>query len=88
MKAEKLVLKGDGKRTIPPCFVCHGAEGQGEKMDIPALAGQQSEYLRKTLMQYKQGERHNDIYSRMRLIARQLNENEIEELGRYYQQLQ
>ncbi len=85
--SEKLVYQGDGKRIIPPCSVCHGTDGQGEKMDIPALAGQQSEYLRKTLMDYKQGERHNDIYSRMRLIASQLSEQEIEELGRYYYQL-
>lgn len=56
-------------------------------MDIPALDGQQSEYLRTTLMDYKQGKRQNDIYSRMRLIASQLSEMEIEELGRYYYQL-
>ena len=85
--AEQLVSKGDGKRTLPPCFVCHGANGQGEKMDIPALAGQQPDYLAETLRAYKNGTRHNDIYSRMRLIARQLSDREIEELAHYYNQL-
>lgn len=85
--SEDLVYKGDGKRILPPCSVCHGTNGQGEKMDIPALAGQQPEYLRKTLMDYKQGKRQNDVYSRMWLIASQLSEKEIEELGRYYYQL-
>ena len=85
--AEKMVEAGDGKRILPPCFVCHGSNGQGEKMDIPSLAGQQADYFEKTLMQYKSGERHNDIYSRMRLIAKQLSEAEIKALSLYYQQL-
>ncbi|MDD5577943.1 MAG: c-type cytochrome [Methylobacter sp.] len=85
--AEKMVEQGDGKRILPPCFVCHGAKGQGEKMDIPALAGQQADYLTRTLLDYKNGRRHNDIYSRMRLIAQQLNEEEIKDLAQYYQQL-
>lgn len=84
--AENLVEKGDGKRIIPPCFACHGANGEGQKMDIPALAGQQAEYFEKTFLEYKKGERHNDIYSRMRLIAQQLSDNEIKALAQYYQQ--
>jgi cytochrome c553 len=85
--AEKMVEAGDGKRILPPCFVCHGANGQGEKMDIPSLVGQQAHYFERTLMQYRSGERHNDIYSRMRLIAKQLSEAEIKALSLYYQQL-
>lgn len=85
--AELLVTKGDGKRTLPPCFVCHGSNGQGEKMDIPALAGQQEDYLIASLNAYKDGSRHNDIYSRMRLLSQQLSDAEIRELARYYQQM-
>jgi len=85
-KAEKMVEEGDGKRILPPCFVCHGANGQGEKLDIPALSGQRADYLAKTLLEYKTGQRHNDIYSRMRLIAQQLSETEIKDLAQYYQQ--
>jgi cytochrome c553 len=85
-RAEKLVEQGDGKRILPPCFVCHGSKGQGEKQDIPALAGQQADYFARTLFDYKKGLRHNDIYSRMRLIAQQLSEDEIKELAQYYQQ--
>jgi cytochrome c553 len=86
-RAEKMVEQGDGKRILPPCFVCHGAKGQGEKMDIPALAGQQADYLTRTLLEYKSGQRRNDIYSRMRLIVQQLSVEEIRELAQYYQQL-
>ena len=86
-RAEKMVESGDGKRILPPCFVCHGGKGQGEKQDIPALAGQQADYFARTLLEYKNGQRHNDIYSRMRLISQQLSEEEIKELALYYQQL-
>ncbi len=86
-RAEKMVEQGDGKRILPPCFVCHGGKGQGEKQDIPALAGQQADYFARTLLAYKNGQRHNDIYSRMRLIAQQLSDEEIKELAQYYQQL-
>lgn len=86
--AEKMVKEGDGKRILPPCFVCHAANGQGEKMDIPALAGQHADYVERALLAYKSGGRHNDIYSRMRLIARQLRADEIKALSLYYQGLQ
>jgi cytochrome c553 len=40
-----------------------------------------------TLLEYKNGTRHNDIYSRMRLIAKQLSDAEIKQLGELYQQM-
>ena len=86
-RAEKMVEQGDGKRILPPCSVCHGGNGQGEKQDIPALAGQHADYFARTLLEYKTGQRHNDVYSRMRLIAQQLSEEEIKELAQYYQQV-
>ncbi len=84
-QAEQMVEQGDGKRILPPCEVCHGSEGQGEKMDLPALKGQRADYLVKTLLEFKTGQRHNDIYSRMRLIAEQLSEQEIKNLATFYQ---
>ncbi len=86
-KAEVLVAKGNGKKIIPPCFTCHGGNGQGERQDIPALAGQQVEYFVNTLTEYKTGTRHNDVYSRMRLISEQLSKEDIKQLAQYYYQM-
>jgi cytochrome c553 len=83
--AEMLVKNGQSSRMLPPCAVCHGAQGQGQKLDLPALSGQNAGYLTATLLAFKQGVRHNDIYSRMRLIAEALSDKEISELGLYYQ---
>lgn len=85
--ADKLVKDGSNDRILPPCEVCHGGNGQGQKLDMPALGGQNAEYLTTTLKAFKDGSRHNDIYSRMRLIAKALTDQEIEELGFYYQNI-
>ena len=82
-----IVFKGDGKRMEPSCSRCQGYSGQGEKVDTPRLAGQKADYLEKTLLAYKSGVRGNDIYSRMRLIASKLSDQEIKQLADYYSKL-
>ncbi|MGJ0485716.1 MAG: c-type cytochrome [Methylomicrobium sp.] len=85
--AETLVTEGDNERLLVPCEVCHGNDGEGQKLDIPALAGQQAEYLSASLNAFKDGSRHNDVYGKMRLIAKTLTEKEIAEFGIYYQKM-
>lgn len=82
--AYRLAQKGDGPRLIPPCASCHGRKGRGDIINMPALAGQSAAYLRQTMLDYKQGKRANDIYSRMRLISEQLSDEEINALADYY----
>ena len=86
-QANQLVKDGSQDRVLPPCEVCHGRNGKGQAVDVPALSGQNAEYLSATLKAFKTGVRHNDIYSRMRLISENLTESEIEELGFYYQNI-
>ncbi len=86
--ARQLVGKGDGKRLIPPCASCHGANGEGKIVHYPALAGQMSMYTSQTMQNYKSGQRANDIYSRMRLIAANLSDAEIKALADYYASLE
>ena len=82
--AEVLVKEGDSRRILPPCAACHEASGTGQKIDVPAIAGQNAAYLEQTLLDYKSGARKNDLYGRMRDITRQLSEDEIKQLARYY----
>ncbi|MGZ5000140.1 MAG: c-type cytochrome [Methylomonas sp.] len=86
-QAKNLVKTGSRERTLAPCEVCHGREGKGQAMDIPALSGQNAAYTSYTLKTFKDSSRHNDVYSRMRLIAQRLTDQEIEELGLYYQNI-
>ncbi|MCK5896552.1 MAG: c-type cytochrome [Cocleimonas sp.] len=82
--AKKLAEKGDGSRFIPPCAGCHGQNGEGSIVDVPSLAGQSTSYFKLSMTEYQDDERANDIYSRMRFIAKQLTEQEINELADYY----
>jgi cytochrome c553 len=79
----QLVELGDPRRNIPPCASCHRA-GAGGPIESPVLAEQQSEYFVQQLKLYASGERRNDVYARMRLIASRLTEEEMKGLAGYY----
>jgi cytochrome c553 len=79
----QLVELGDPRRNIPPCASCHRA-GAGGPIESPVLAEQQSEYLLQQLKLYASGERRNDVYARMRLIASRLTDDEMKGLAAYY----
>jgi cytochrome c553 len=79
----QLVELGDPRRNIPPCASCHRG-GAGGPIEAPVLAEQREEYLVQQLRLYASGERRNDVYARMRLIASRLTEAEIKGLARYY----
>ncbi len=82
--AIKMATRGAGDRFLPPCAGCHGLKGEGSIVDVPALAGQNTSYFITTMMAFKEDDRSNDIYSRMRFIAQKLSEKEITELADYY----
>jgi cytochrome c553 len=79
----QLVELGDPRRNMPPCASCHRA-GAGGPIEAPVLAEQRDEYLFRQLKLYASGERRNDVYGRMRLIASRLTEAEMKGLAGYY----
>jgi cytochrome c553 len=79
----RLVELGDPNRNIPPCAACH-RPGSGGPIEAPILAEQGRDYLAEQLRMYASGERRNDVYARMRVIAAQLTPGEIDGLSRYY----
>ncbi len=82
--AQRLVQHGDGKRLIPSCASCHGSRGEGQAVAVPALAGQHAAHFSDTMRAYKNASRANDVYAVMRSIAKELSEEEIQQLGTYY----
>lgn len=86
-ETKKLVFRGDKTRLIQPCASCHGPRGEGAIIDVPAIAGQNVKYFVNTMKDYAKGKRSNDIYSRMRIIAKSLTRDEINELAVYYARL-
>lgn len=82
----KLVKKGDHTRMLKSCNSCHGQRGQGDAFETPSLNGQKKTYFIDTIVEMQDDDRTNDIYSRMREIAKVLTEAEIEALASYYGQ--
>ncbi len=83
-QAERLVKRGDGARLIAACASCHGTQGQGQGIAVPALAGQNPVYFKETMLAYKEQVRANDVYSVMRNIVAELTDEEIRQLAAYY----
>jgi cytochrome c553 len=80
----ELVTRGDKKRLLLPCAVCHGQQGEGKKVQTPSLAGQKIEYLNDTLAAFKYGDRANDLYGRMHNVAQRLSDEDMVVLAEYY----
>jgi len=74
-----------GKEKSKPCTACHGADGNSASADFPKLAGQQADYIVKSLQGYKAGTRKNPIMAPM---AANLSQRDIEDLAAYYSKQQ
>jgi cytochrome c553 len=77
-----LVYVGDQARGIPPCAACHGPNGY--TLGAPTLQGQHTDYIERQLASFAQGLRQNDIFERMRMIAKQLTTDEMQALAGFY----
>ncbi len=80
----RLAKEGDSRRRLPACLSCH-INGVGGPIETPVIIGQNEEYLVQQLNAYASGARKNDVYGRMRDIARKLTPQERAELSRYFQ---
>lgn len=83
---EKLFLKGDPSRKIPPCESCHGVNGKGKAPNIstyPVIGGQHKGYLRAQLDNWRSGERSNSPGNIMNQFAKPLTDAEIDALADY-----
>lgn len=90
-KSEKMNLEGKqlyngGKPTLglPACAACHGINGTGlASAGYPLLRGQFAAYISKTLTDFQQNERNNDMNHIMRDIAKKLSPEEINAIAEY-----
>jgi cytochrome c553 len=73
-------------RMMVACVNCHGVNGKGKTPDnsmFPVLGGQQKEYLRIQLVNFRQGERANSPGGVMNIVAQKLTDAEIDALAEY-----
>jgi cytochrome c553 len=70
-----------GRQKAVQCQACHGLDGFAKIPGAPHLAGQVQEYLVAAMRDYKSGARRNEM---MTVAARQLTDDDIEDLAAYY----
>ncbi len=73
-----------GKAKAGICASCHGADGVGLSPLYANLAGQKAPYLVKQLQNFKAGNRTDPT---MNIFAKQLSDEDIENLAAYYESL-
>jgi cytochrome c553 len=81
---ESIYLAGIPRKGVAACTACHAPDGGGnESAAFPSLAGQWPEYTETQLKAYRAGDRANDGGQMMRLIARDLSDDEIAAVANY-----
>ncbi len=83
-ETDRLAREGDSHRRIPACLACH-VNGSGGPIETPVLAGQDKDYILTQLNAYAAGTRKNDVYGRMRDVAKKLTPAERAALARYFE---
>lgn len=70
-----------GKEKAKACAACHGADGNSASADFPKLAGQNADYLVKSMQAYKSGTRKNAIMAPM---GANLSQRDMEDLAAFF----
>jgi cytochrome c553 len=83
---EALYVSNDFGRSKFACVGCHGAMGKGagpKTAMYPLLGGQDKDYLRGQIVNFRSGERTNSPNAIMNTIAKSLTDAEIDALAEY-----
>jgi cytochrome c553 len=83
---EEIFLHGDLSKMRLACVNCHGVRGKGLEAKIsmfPVIGGQQKGYIRRQLIQFRDGYRTNSPNGIMNRIASSLTDSEIDSLSEY-----
>jgi len=79
-----LYRNGNLSREVSACVACHGPYAEGNKpAAYPALHSQHAEYLIKTLMDFKNGQRTKNTENMMYMIAKKMTDDDIKAVSYY-----
>jgi cytochrome c553 len=81
---KKLFFHGDISRTMVACVNCHGVNGKGltpKTAMFPVIGGQQKDYIRRQLVNFRKGDRTNSPNGIMNRITQKMTDDELEALA-------
>jgi cytochrome c553 len=70
-----------GRQKALQCQTCHGLDGLSKLPEAPNLGGQPEPYLVKSLNDFRNGVRKNDMMS---LVAQPLSDQDVADLAAFY----
>jgi cytochrome c553 len=70
-----------GRRKAVQCQTCHGLDGLSKIPEAPNLAGQPELYLVKSLNDFRQGVRKNEMIS---IVSQALSDADVDDLAGSY----
>jgi cytochrome c553 len=70
-----------GRRKAVQCQTCHGLDGLSKLPEAPNLAGQPEPFLVKSLNDFRQGVRKNEMMS---IVSQALSDADVADLAAYY----
>ena len=70
-----------GRKVMEKCQSCHGKDGLANTYWAPNIAGQKQDYLVRSLMAYKAGERKSSMMS---AVVRSLSDEDMANAAAYY----
>ncbi|OBU44396.1 c-type cytochrome [Photobacterium damselae] len=76
-----------GELKTPSCRFCHGVDGIAPRPAYPNLKGQHAQYLYDSMQAYKNGQRTDGMSSMMKDQLRNLTDQDIADIAKYYEQL-
>jgi cytochrome c553 len=88
---KEIFLHGDLSKMRLGCVNCHGVRGKGLEAKIsmfPVIGGQHKDYIRRQLMNFRDGYRTNSPNGIMNRITNSLTDSEIESLAEYISSVQ
>jgi len=83
---KNLFLNGDMTRMMVSCINCHGVNGKGKtpsNFTFPVIGGQQREYIRGQLVNFRKGDRSNSPGGIMNIITQKMSDAEIDSIADY-----
>ncbi|MGA9665354.1 MAG: c-type cytochrome [Gallionella sp.] len=83
---KELFLHGDMSRMMVACVNCHGINGKGKSPGnpvFPVIGGQNKDYIRGQLINFRDGDRGNSPGGVMNIITQKLTDDELNALADY-----
>ena len=85
---QRIAENGVWSKSVPPCYGCHGPNGEGIPPSFPAIVEQPKAYVVAQLTAWQQGKRAADPMGLMKAVASRLSSAEMDAVATWLASVQ